>query len=199
MTKLVVFDMGGVLFEFQGDRLIAETSQRARRWRSDEVQKRWIPLAREFETGVVTEGEFAEAVVRTYELELTASGFLVAFRDAAVGYYAGAVDLVREIAVQHRVISLSNTNPVQWPAVLAGLGERDPFFAHHPSHLSGFHKPDPRAFAALHELYGKALEFYFFDDRADNVAAARAAGFHARRTRGVLEARTACVEFGLFA
>jgi putative hydrolase of the HAD superfamily len=197
MASVVVFDMGGVLYEFQGDRLIAEASRRKRRWRSEEVQRLWVPLVRGFETGRAREHEFAEEVVRAYDLSLSGTEFLQAFRAAARGYYAGALSLVQAVARRHRVVSLSNTNPVQWPEVLMGLGEADPFHAHYPSHVSGFHKPDPRAFELVERAHGAAERYHFLDDRADNVAAASARGWHARRVRGIEEARRACLELGL--
>jgi glucose-1-phosphatase len=197
MPSVVVFDMGGVLYEFQGDRLIAEASRRSRRWRSEEVQRLWVPLVRGFETGRSSEHEFAEDVVRTYDLRLSGAEFLQAFRAAAVGYYVGALSLVEEVARLHRVVSLSNTNSVQWPEVLSGLREADPFHAHYPSHVSGFHKPDPRAFQVVASDHEAAARCYFLDDRADNVAAARTFGWQARRVRGVDEARRACLELGL--
>jgi glucose-1-phosphatase len=197
MASVVVFDMGGVLYDFQGDQLIAQTSRRARRWRSEEVQRLWVPLVQRFETGACSETEFGAQVVRTYDLTLDVPEFLGAFRAAAAGFYAGALELVRELAERHRLVSLSNTNPLQWPEVLLGMGDRDPFFAHHPSHLSGFHKPDPRAFEAVVSAHAREHDYYFFDDRAQNVAAARQLGWQARCVRGVHETRRACVELGL--
>jgi glucose-1-phosphatase len=197
MASVVVFDMGGVLYDFQGDQLIARTSRRARRWPSEEVQRKWIPLVHRFETGACSATEFAAEVVSAYDLQLDAAAFLSAFREAAVGFYDGALSLVREIGQQHHVVSLSNTNPVQWPAVLAHVGENDPFHAHFPSHVSGFHKPDRRAFETLINAHGVEARFYFLDDRTQNVTAAAELGWYARRVRGVSEARRACVELGL--
>ena len=196
-SSVVIFDMGGVLYDFQGDRLIAGTSRRARRWRSEEVQAHWPELARGFETGVATDTAFAQTIVEHYDLTLTPSEFLVEFRSAAVGFYDGALTLVAEVRERHRVLSLSNTNPVQWGKVLADLGHSDPFNAHHPSHLSGFHKPDPQVFEAVSRLIPQNSGVHFFDDRSDNVDAARRFGWHAQRVRGVAEARTACAQAGL--
>jgi HAD superfamily hydrolase (TIGR01509 family) len=196
MADVLVFDMGGVLFDFQGDRMLGAAS-RGRRFRRAEVRGSWLPLMQRFETGVGSELEFAQTVVSTYDLKLDAAEFLTAFRGAALGFYAGAVALVEELAERQRVLSLSNTNSVQWPVVLAGLAPRDPFHAHHPSHLSGFHKPDPRAFTAIAADHALDSRFYFFDDREENVAAARALGWHAARVRGVAETRRACAELGL--
>ncbi len=192
-----MFDMGGVLYDFQGDRLIARSSRRPRRWRSEEVRAVWPQLLRGFETGVSTEADFAGAVVQRFELSLAPLEFLAEFRGAAVGFYEGALSLLAELRQRHRVLSLSNTNPAQWPKVLADLGPTDPFHAHHPSHLSGFNKPDPRAFAAISDLLAPGTECHFFDDRSENVNAARKFGWLAQRVRGMAEARTACREAGL--
>lgn len=196
MAPVLVFDMGGVLYDFQGDRLVAEHSRRRRRWRSEEVQQRWPELALAFETGACSEAAFADAILRHYELALDPAAFLDAFRDAAVGFYDGALPLLSELASRFPLLSLSNTNGLQWPKLLSDLGPNDPFRAHHPSHLSGFHKPDRRAFEALDATLPLDVECYFFDDRAQNVAAATAHGWRAQRVRGVAEARRACVEWG---
>ena len=194
---VIVFDMGGVLYDFQGDRLIARTSRRRRRWRSEEVQSHWPELSRGFETGAATEAGFAEAVIQRYQLTLSAGEFLSEFRNAAVGFYEGALSLVAALAQRHHVLSLSNTNPTQWAKVLSDLGPDDPFHAHHPSHLSGFHKPDPRAFQLITGRLEASHSCYFFDDRTENVNAASRLGFRAYRVRGVSEAREACERAGL--
>ena len=197
MTRILVFDMGGVLYDFEGEGLIARHSRRQRRWRSDEVHTLWAKLVHRFETGACGETEFAEAIVRGFDLTLSPAEFLVEFREAARGFYDGALSLLRELSAKHRLLSLSNTNAVQWPRLLERLGSEDPFHAHHPSHVSGFHKPDPRAFQAVIERHTAASEFFFFDDRKQNVAAASALGWRGRHVRGTAEARQACIELGL--
>jgi len=194
-SDVLVFDLGGVLFDFQGAALIARHSRRP--LLPEAVRQSWVPLVRSFETGACSEREFAQMAVETYALSLDPTSFLIAFREAAVGFYEGALALVSALGRRYRVVSLSNTNEVQWPAVLAELAGSDPFHAHHPSHLSGFHKPDPRAYQAVLREYAPDARFYFFDDRAENVATARALGWRAREVRGVAEARVACTEFGL--
>jgi HAD superfamily hydrolase (TIGR01509 family) len=196
-AEVIVFDMGGVLYDFQGASLIARTSRRPRRWRSEEVRAHWPALSRGFETGSSSEAEFAEAVVQRYDLTLAPNEFVRAFREAAVGFHGGALSLVAELRERYRVFSLSNTNPAQWAKVLADLGPEDPFHAHHPSHLSGFHKPDPRAFAAISSALPPGTECHFFDDRSENVNAASQLGWRAQRVRGVAEARAACRSAGL--
>lgn len=197
MTRVLVFDLGGVLYDFRGNRLIAEHSRRKRRWRTEEVRARWPVLAHAFETGACSEEHFANAVVQHFELELDSAQFLTAFRAAAAGFYQGALELLDQLRARYSLVSLSNTNSVQWQKVLEDLGAVDPFQAHHPSHLSGFHKPDPRAFQALAQSLPAGSVCSFFDDRAQNVRAAAQLGWQARRVRGIESAREACFELGL--
>ena len=197
MTRVLVFDMGGVLYDFEGEGMLARSSRRRRRWRSEEVHALWARLVHGFETGTSSEAEFAAAIVEGFELSLSPAEFLSEFRAAARGFYEGALGLLHELRAEHRLLSLSNTNEIQWAQLLTRLGDEDPFHAHHPSHVSGYHKPDPRAFQAVTEQHRSASEFYFFDDRAQNVAAASAFGWRARCVRGITEARRACVELGL--
>lgn len=192
---VLVFDMGGVLFDFQGAGLIARSSRRAQT--PEHVRTTWVPLVRSFEVGACSEAEFAERAVAEYELTLQPAAFIAAFRAAAVGFYDGALALIRELRDRHRVVSLSNTNAVQWPEVLAQLGPIDPFHAHYPSHVSGFHKPDPRAYQAVARAHVASSLFYFFDDRPDNVAAAAQLGWETKLVRGIAETAQACTDFGL--
>jgi FMN phosphatase YigB (HAD superfamily) len=80
---------------------------------------------------------------------------------------------------------------------MADLGASDPFHAHHPSHVIGFHKPDLRAFEAASRQIAAGTTCYFFDDRTENVNAALQFGWRAQRVRGVAGARAACQQAGL--
>lgn len=197
LNSVIVFDMGGVLYDFQGARLIARSSRRVRRWRTEEVQAHWPQLSRPFETGRASEADFARAVVEHFELTLAPSEFLLEFRAAAVGFYDGALALLTELGKRHQLLSLSNTNPVQWGKVLADLGQSDPFHSHQPSHLTGFNKPDPRVFESASRLISAGAVCHFFDDRRENVNAALGFGWRAQHVRGVVEARAACQRLGL--
>lgn len=63
---VLVFDLGGVLFDFQGAALIARHSRR--HLVPEAARQSWVPLVRSFETDACSETEFAELAVRTYEL-----------------------------------------------------------------------------------------------------------------------------------
>ncbi len=195
MTAVVVFDLGGVLFDCRGDALIAEHSRR--RLDREQVQATWIPLVRGHETGLVSAEDFASQVITEYDLDLRPEAFLAGFADAAAGFYDGALDLVADCAQQNTTASLSNIGSVQWPRVRAHLKAGDPFHAHHPSHEIGRHKPDPQAWAAVAGVHGAGRRYVFLDDRPENVASARAAGWEAHEVRGVAAARAALVASGI--
>ena len=187
--------MGGVLFDFRGADLIARLARKAQT--PAQVRESWVPLGRAFEVGGCSAREFAEQAVAEYQLDIEGDAFIDAFRAAAAGFYEGALGLIAQLGTRHRVVSLSNTNDVQWPEVLAHLAGGDPFHAHHPSHLSGFHKPDPRAYQAVVSAHGASSHFSFFDDRADNVRAAAGLGWQAMLVRGIDETRQACNDLRL--
>jgi putative hydrolase of the HAD superfamily len=95
---------------------------------------------------------------------------------------AGTVELIEELAAAgHRLAMLSNA-PAETAEAIAGLP-----VARHFDHMVfscelKMGKPDARCFAAaLSRLGVTAREVIFVDDRAENVAAAAAAGLRAIR------------------
>lgn len=190
---VLILDMGGVLYDFQGERVLRASSRR--RFRGEEAKHTWWPILQRFESGLIGEEAFAQEVVRVCDLRLSPDQFEAAFGAAAVGFYPGALGLLHELAARHELSSLSNSNALQWPKVLDALSARDPFRAHYPSHVSGFRKPDPRAFQAVPRA-GESPPF-FFDDRHANVRAAQDIGWRAHCVRGVLGLRRACTSLGL--
>ena len=115
----------------------------------------------------------------------------------------GMLALMTALAAEHRVAVFSNTNAAHWARVeemTCGALDR---FELHLSHEIGAVKPDVAAFALVAERTGAPpSRCLFIDDMAENVEAARAAGFQAEQfmgqpaletlleTRGVRWART---------
>ncbi|MCG3174505.1 MAG: Alpha-D-glucose 1-phosphate phosphatase YihX [Myxococcota bacterium] len=89
----------------------------------------------------------------------------------------GMDDLLERLLSRYRVFLLSNTDPIHYPA---GVRLCPPIARMHGRHLSyesGLLKPDIRYFETALERFGLAPgACRFFDDRAENVQAARAAG-----------------------
>jgi glucose-1-phosphatase len=196
-VEVVLFDLGGVLIELAGVPVMLELTgiedeeELWRRW----LTCRWVRL---FESGRCSETEFAAGVVADWQLELSASAFLEAFRDWPVGPLPGAAELVTLTRASVATGCFSNTNALHWQRHMATWPLAGLFDHRFLSFELGLLKPDTAAFAQVAELLqvpaGRVL---FLDDNALNVAGAAAAGFQAARAAGIDEARQRLVEAGV--
>jgi FMN phosphatase YigB (HAD superfamily) len=185
--RLVCFDLGGVVV--RGCASPREACARAGvRYRpeieSPEVRALLRQAEAAYELGRCSTGEyFARAETACGGRQPAAEIALV--HDAWIlGEYPGMDHLVGAIHAEGvETACLSNTNerhwelmaaePLAYPA-FAALGRRQ------ASHLLGLAKPDPAIYRAFEEHSGvPAGMIVFFDDRAENVAAARSAGWRA--------------------
>jgi len=171
--ELVVFDLGGVMIRLNPPPPLGTHDRR------DEL----MALVPEHETGRMDDALFIQRVAdisrhTTDEIEQMVHGWIV-------GPYPGIVELVDELAGSPvRTACLSNTNNLHWPRMhdpghptslpLPALDHR---FA---SHLVGMRKPDEAIYRHVERETGVADErIVFFDDNAENVAAAQACGWQA--------------------
>jgi putative hydrolase of the HAD superfamily len=166
----------------------------------EELWRRWLTCrwVRRFESGGCCETEFAAGMVADWQLELSASAFLEAFRDWPAGPLPGAPELVAQTRASVATGCFSNTNALHWHGHLATWPLMGLFDHRFLSFELGLLKPDIAAFAHVAGLLevpaGRVL---FLDDNAVNVAGAAAAGFQAARAAGVGEARQRLAEAGV--
>ena len=93
--------------------------------------------------------------------------------------------LMTALAEQNRVMVFSNTNALHWARVEAMCEGALDRFELHLSHEIGAVKPDLEAFARVAERAGlHPGRCFFTDDMAENVEAARRAGFQAEQFTG---------------
>jgi putative hydrolase of the HAD superfamily len=142
--SVLLFDLGGVLVEndmfSELKRLMATEATPA------ELLERWLrdPVARRFELGRCSPGEFGAAIVTELELDISAEQFLSAFATWPKGFSAGAGPLLAELRRRHRVGCLSNSNAVHWTdAVTASFDFA--FSSHLIGHLTSS-RPEGRRF-----------------------------------------------------
>jgi glucose-1-phosphatase len=187
--EIVCFDLGGVLvrmnkawsdlcraarLEVRGDSA-ADAAERKRRHLVDAHQLGELSTAQWI-------GAMHEALGRLY----TAEEIAALHEAVIIEEYAGIDVIIDDL---HRAglatACLSNTNDTHWAKLLHHDGERplpgEPHYptvkrlrAHYASHLLGHTKPGPGIYRAFEKATGCAgARILFFDDLAENIAAAR--------------------------
>ncbi len=185
---LVVFDIGGVLV--RAGRTWVDDAERAgfavsAAWRA-EFEPRLLALPDRSIGGVESErylALFAEASNGAYSRDdarrITDASLIAEY--PGVDRLFDALDVARiPTAV------LSNVNDAEWDRLFPAVGVDPEFPAlrrvqhRFASHLIHVAKPDPRAFNEVEQGTGcSGVEILFFDDRLENVNAARAFGWTA--------------------
>jgi len=182
--SVVLFDLGGVLFDYDPDRrlqFIADSADLP----SSEVQ------ARVFDTDFDQRCEAGDLDVQASHTEfcrlLGVDWSYETCRDALVSAFKpdGIVfSLARELSAVREVASLTNNGQIIKDGLANLHPEYSSIFADHVyfSSAIGQMKPEPAAFNAVLEGWAKQPEdVLFVDDSFENVTAAHGLGFHVHR------------------
>lgn len=183
--EVLVFDLGGVLVELDGPAIRPEWLPAGT---SVMDLKSWLhsPWVRAFEQGQIEADEFAEALVTCLNLSISPDAWLAHFKVWPKGLYPGAKELLADCRKRFRTAILSNTNGLHWPRMMQEMGLAKWVDQPFASHLLGLAKPDPAIFQRVQEMLGVgSAAIGFFDDNADNVAAARACGWNSWQVKGI--------------
>jgi putative hydrolase of the HAD superfamily len=188
-TRVVLFDLGGVVVELGG---VEELGALVDETREEEIWRRWLecPWVRRFERGQCSPGEFALGMVETWSLPIGPDQFLEAFQRWPRGLLPGAEALLRELAGRIHRACFSNTNAFHIDHQLEAFGLRELFDEHYFSNRIGLVKPDREAYEHVVGALDCAPEqILFLDDNRINVDGALAVGLDAHRVQGVEAAR----------
>ena len=184
----IYFDLGNVLLYFDHAaacrQMAAVASEPRREVTEDDVRRVLFTegLEWEYECGTITTDELYDRFCLALGVRPDRQGLMHAASDIfwpnlSIKPVVGALRHAR-----HRLGILSNTNDAHWQFITrAGYGlVPDAFDVGALSYELGTMKPDSAIYARAAELAGvPASEIFFIDDRPDNVAAAREAGFDA--------------------
>jgi FMN phosphatase YigB (HAD superfamily) len=180
--QFLYFDMGNVLLRFSHERMADQMARVC----GVEPRIAWRILFEDglhwsYERGEITReqfyGRFCETVSARPDLAaLDAAGNDIFELNAPIIGLVG-----RLVAAGHRLGVFSNTTASHWSHCTLRFSALTTMFSVHAlSYRLGAMKPDPRSYAAAATLAGASPAGIFFtDDRADNVAAATAAGWDA--------------------
>jgi putative hydrolase of the HAD superfamily len=188
----VVFDLTGVLLDFQGPDSLNRLSRGA--IGRDTFMRFWseAPCADAFYRGACSPLEFADGAVAAFGLTMSPTAFLDEFRSWLRGPYPGAFELLEQVRRRATVACLSNTNSVDVARFRDEL-DFDRRFDHcFFSNEIGHRKPDPAIYAHLLDRLGLSEHperVVFVDDSPACVDGARRAGMLAYETAGVAEVR----------
>jgi putative hydrolase of the HAD superfamily len=197
VIDVVLFDLGGVLFDFGGVKAmkslatIDDDQELWRRW----LTCRWV---RTFERGDCSAEAFARGVVDDWVLPISPDEFLDSFRSWVGGPLDGAAALVDETRREVTVGCLSNTNQLHWRDHERRWDILSAFDFRFLSFQMGCVKPDRQIFErAAQELDHPRDRVLFLDDNAVNVESATTVGFRAIHAVGVDEARRSLAAAGV--
>ncbi len=197
-TRALLFDLGGVLVDWDGTTPLIELSNRA----LDEEQARrfWLesPSVRNFEIGKSMPEQFARGAIAELGLPMRPEEFLSAFATWDRGPFPGTLPLLKNLKPDFTLACLSNNNPIHWrrPELHELLAFFDRCFV---SFKTGVLKPDRVAFEhVLGEMAARPEEILFFDDNPECVETALRMGMASCRVKGVEAIRIKLVEMELY-
>ena len=188
--RVVLFDLGGVLFQLAGVRafgeMIGEDDTR-------EVLRLWVtnPWVQRYDRGACSSVEFAAGMVAHHRIDIAAAEFLARFKTWVPGPHDGSLELVQSTRASGVTIAcLSNTNEAHWSADNGLAQFTEQFDRSFLSFEIGHVKPERGAFEhVVTELNCEPAEILFLDDVQLNVDAACEFGIDAVCAGGVDAAR----------
>lgn len=185
-TPVLVFDLGNVLVRLHSlDRL----------WRDQRAlpgersfDERWgrSQAVLDYETGrLKTLDEFYEAAQPELGFEVPRAEFTEIFRRMIGELFAETIPLLTALKEYYPLFLLSNVGEEHWQYCRDQLGLDGFFTGTVLSYEVGVMKPDPQIFRLLLERCGcDPQRILYFDDRVENVAAARRMGIQALTSLG---------------
>jgi putative hydrolase of the HAD superfamily len=199
-VQALLFDLGGVLIDIDFERVF-------RAWAAhttlplDEIRKRFAAdtAYQRHERGELDGPGYFAHLRRILALECTESVIEVGWNAVFVGEISDTLSLVRHARTALPCFCFTNTNAVHQQIWTAGypevVGLFDEIFV---SSELGLRKPERRAFDTVAQRIGiDPAAILFFDDLAQNIDGAHAAGFQAVQVRGPHDVRAALVQTGL--
>jgi glucose-1-phosphatase len=195
MEKVLLFDLGGVLVEFDGiSQLVALSNTFTIKTATDFWQRSmWL---NRFESGACSEKEFAEGFLKETGLLLSAENFIKEFVSWEKGPFAGSLELLETLKPHFTLACLSNNNSLHWEA-LTEMSFIERKFKHcYISYQLGLLKPDPQIFHyVIKDMKVHPQNIYFFDDNLKSVETARSLGINAFRVAGLAQLKSAIRSF----
>lgn len=183
MHYSVIFcDLGGVVVEFDADRLVHQVATLLGR-PFDEVQKAVYDkeLLLPFELGHIRPQAYYEGLKRNLQLSWTYEQFVRSWNDIFTEN-RDVTQIMHRLRKYHKIMALSNTNELHIQHIKTTIPNLSFFNDWIASCDVGLRKPDPQIyFLALERAKVKASQAIYIDDRPELVDAGRSVGLTAIR------------------
>lgn len=174
-----VFDLGNVIVEVRFESFLDWLSghNKAGHDLTDVIEN---PVHLEFEKGLIAPDAFATSVREHLQADFATEEFFQAFNDIFPTGIAGMDVVLETLAARDAVFCLSNTNEEHLRFIEKKFPEMRSFTRTFASHDLKVRKPEPEIYELVRaELDVPAADLVFFDDRAENITAAKQAGWQA--------------------
>lgn len=183
--SVLLFDLGGVLIDCDKFKKLLEWQN----WTDDaeELEKKWreTETVKLYELGSIGTKEFYDQIVSEFALNVSAARFIKEFRLLPKGFYKGAKVVLKQLSKKYMTVALSNTNEVHWNKLCDVDSVQKYFKRCYPSHLIHKIKPNADAFTyVIKQLKVEPSAIAFFDDKEENIEAAKKLGIDAYLSKG---------------
>jgi FMN phosphatase YigB (HAD superfamily) len=181
MIKAVIFDLGGVIVPFDFKRAYARMESLCPYPAAEIPQRlRSTDLVVRFETGRIGPEDFVREVSGILELRTNHDEFCDIFNCIFMTETLVPESLLERIRERHRLLLLSNTNPIHFSMIARSYPIMRHFHDRVLSYEVGAHKPSPLIYQeAIARAGCRPEECFFTDDVASFVDAARREGIDA--------------------
>ena len=191
----IIFDLGKVIFDYSWAPAYDYFSKLSN-LPAAEVKKRLAvdqdPSFKDFERGIIAPQEYIDHVSNLLETSLTLPQFFDGWNSIYGEVYEGIEEILASLELKHLLVALTNTNPVHAEVWRERYAEQLVYFSYiFCSHEMRSRKPEPAIYEqVLRSTGSRPNETIFFDDRKDNVEAARTLGIEAFRVTLPAEIQT---------
>ncbi|MGA5657791.1 glucose-1-phosphatase [Rahnella contaminans] len=180
---LYIFDMGNVIIDIDFKRVLGVWSHLSGTPLATLMERFSMgEVFQKHERGEISDEQFAADLCHEMGIALSFEQFSAGWQAIFVGLRPEVITVFKKLRQEgHRVVVLSNTNrlhldfwPQHYPEIEANTD------AMYLSQNLGMRKPEPEIFQHVLEKEGfSSSQAVFFDDVAENIEAARAAGIEA--------------------
>ncbi|MDR6818154.1 putative hydrolase of the HAD superfamily [Neorhizobium sp. 2083] len=174
--KIFIFDIGGVFVKLDPasrDRAVSRQGIAGPPLRYGDVPE---AIFRDFRLGRSAEPDYVEALAKVFGVP-SESVYAAEHAYVAQGFEE-FIGFVRKLRQDHRVVCLSNNQPIHWRYISDNLLGSGYFDREYLSQEMGLEKPDRMIFQAVSEAEGcSEKDVFFIDDIEENVLAAREIGW----------------------